>query len=1094
MKKLTILLAMIVCIATVEAKTMYDILAANLIDGYSVSTYFADANWAEETQSYATHSDNYVKVHIASDKDAQWTAQVKCYTGLTSLDSTKHYDFSVMLTSNKDCNNVTVKIFNAGADNDFGSGKMYEKQDVALTAFEPKLIHAESLPGKASDGIIVFDFGYASAGTEITIENIFVSPSESSGIYLRGGLNGWVTDPEYEFHTDGSSHYWLTDVTLYGEFKIADESWTTCNYGSNGNPVTVGKYYYLTSAGENISCGNETIRCERIYFSNSFECLYIQPYPEVSAPDSSGTCGDNLTWIYEDSILTISGTGSMWDYRSNGEDLAPWYNLAIKSVVIGEGVTSIGEYAFYNYQWLTTVELPSTLSYIDFYAFCNCNALTTIQAHGIEPPSLNSLSFDRVNTSSVSVYVPFGSGNAYRSASYWSGFNIIEPASGSGQCGENLTYTLVDGVLTITGTGEMYDYDYYSSRSRAPWSNATVTAVTVAEGATSIGNSAFSSLDSITEFTIPSTVTRIGDNAFSYCSRLTSIHIPNGVTSIGGEAFEQCSSLRSITIPNSVTSIGYEAFTYCVNLTHLYIPASVTETGTSNLVYDINLTNLTAPASIFSAPEHYFSSVEYYLSQYGPALPHNLDTLIINRGEMDAYALGTVVFSNKTMRYMNLGATTNTELPDEAFAHFYNLRSVVLPQGLQKLNYMALANCKSLESITIPASVQEIGMSAFENCYLLEEVIFDGNSSLTTIGNGAFYSCHELQRIAIPEGVTTIGKLAFYACTYLDEVELPASVRSLGDNAFAQCSRMKQMHVKAVVPPAIESKTFDRVSRLMPIYVPDASVAAYKADIYWGQMNIRSEDEPPTVSIFGQEVVIIDPEDSTIVAEVDVLGDSTLIYNTEENTLTFNGLTLEAGDSLSAAIRYVGSEPLTIVLVDSSAIIADTIISATANIIVRGDGYLAAEGVVPIIGVETATITFDSVNMYVHSLSSPAAVRRRIRGIKQLDETGGPALSGFASADFNKTAVTPPDAQYGEVEVEEAQGAPKKTINALYVRNSAGEKEVVTEFTLTALAEDDNAVENTIVTRIASKQIIHGQLYFTLPDGSIYTATGVKVK
>lgn len=920
-----------------------------------------------------------------------------------------------------------------------------------------------------TDGLPSTGFDYAlweDAGVDYLFELGFEDGTYSPGLfkYVGSGQDDWSYD---QVETGISTPFVVAELTNGHkaiEGKIAN--FATIFYRNNVPQYDYLKVGVLASTTEwaEIGClpqvtqDNQGVKV----YSPMLQVQFDAPIPS--------SCGDNLTWNYEDSVLTISGTGSMWDYRSYGENLAPWYNLAIKSVVIGEGVTSIGDYAFYNSQWLTTVELPSTLSNIYQYAFYNCNALTTIQAHGIYPPDLYWSSFDDVNTSSVSVYVPFGSGNAYRSDSYWSGFNIIEPASGSGQCGENLTYTLVDGVLTITGTGEMYDYDYYNSRNRAPWSSVTVTAVTMAEGATSIGNSAFSSLDSITEFTIPSTVTRIGMYAFSGCSHLTSIHIPNGVTSIGGNAFE-----------------------YCRDLTHLYIPASVEEMGDYCLLWVPNLTYLTAPASIFSLR---YSSVaaDVEIAQYAPALPHNLDTLIINRGEMDAYTFGVVALSHQTIHSMNLGAATNTELPDEAFAHFYNLRSVVLPQGLQKLNYMALANCKSLESITIPASVQEIGMSAFENCYLLEEVIFDGNSSLTTIGNGAFYSCHELQRIAIPEGVTTIGKLAFYACTYLDEVELPASVRSLGDNAFAQCSRMKQMHVKAVVPPAIESKTFDQVSRLMPIYVPDASVAAYKADIYWGQMNIRSEDEPPTVSIFGQEVVIIDPEDSTIVAEVDVLGDSTLIYNTEENTLTFNGLTLEAGDSLSAAIRYVGSEPLTIVLVDSSAIIADTIISATANIIVRGDGYLAAEGVVPIIGVETATITFDSVNMYVHSLSSPAAVRRRIRGIKQLDETGGPALSGFASADFNKTAVTPPDAQYGEVEVEEAQGAPKKTINALYVRNSAGEKEVVTEFTLTALAEDDNAVENTIVTRIASKQIIHGQLYFTLPDGTRYSATGVKVK
>jgi hypothetical protein len=103
--------------------------------------------------------------------------------------------------------------------------------------------------------------------------------------------------------------------------------------------------------------------------------------------------------------------------------------------------------------------------------------------------------------------------------------------------------------------------------------------------------------------------------------------------------------------------------------------------------------------------------------------------------------------------------------------------------------------------------------------------------------------------------------------------------------------------------------------------------------------------------------------------------------------------------------------------------------------------------------------------MYVRSLKAPASVRRRIRGIKLVDENGGPALSGFASADFNKTAVTPPEATYGEVDVSESPGAPPVTINALYVTNQQGEPEVLTEFQLTAIADQHDAVETANVRR-----------------------------
>ena len=207
---------------------------------------------------------------------------------------------------------------------------------------------------------------------------------------------------------------------------------------------------------------------------------------------------------------------------------------------------------------------------------------------------------------------------------------------------------------------------------------------------------------------------------------------------------------------------------------------------------------------------------------------------------------------------------------------------------------------------------------------------------------------------------------------------------------------------------------------------------------------------PSVIIIMGDTVDVSDT--TTVDKVIDVRNDSTILYDTEENVLTLTNVELTAGDSTVTAISYEGSETLVIVLCDTSSILADTVITSQSDIIITGDGLLVAEGIVPIAGAPTATITFDSVSMYVRSVPSPQALRRRIRYGKKLDETGGPALSGFASADFNKTAITPPDAEYGEVEMEESAGG--GTINCLYVVNENGEIDVLSEFELTA--EDDN--------------------------------------
>ena len=101
----------------------------------------------------------------------------------------------------------------------------------------------------------------------------------------------------------------------------------------------------------------------------------------------------------------------------------------------------------------------------------------------------------------------------------------------------------------------------------------------IKKGTEIIGNSAFSSCESLTSITIPPSVTTIGDSAFSGCKSLTSITIPPSVTAIGDYAFQECESLTSITIPPSVTAIGDYAFSWCESLTSITIPPSVTAIG-----------------------------------------------------------------------------------------------------------------------------------------------------------------------------------------------------------------------------------------------------------------------------------------------------------------------------------------------------------------------------------------------------------------------------------------------------------------------------------------------------------------------------------
>lgn len=213
--------------------------------------------------------------------------------------------------------------------------------------------------------------------------------------------------------------------------------------------------------------------------------------------------------------------------------------------------------------------------------------------------------------------------------------------------------------------------------------------------------------------------------------------------------------------------------------------------------------------------------------------------------------------------------------------------------------------------------------------------------------------------------------------------------------------------------------------------------------------------EPPTVIIMGDTIRTSEdsPEDMPEIIDVSPEKDSTMTYNTVENVITISSADYQDTTSKKPVIDYSGSDPLVIELCDSSSITADTVISSQADIVITGEGSLNIVGAVPIIGVPEANIRFESVTMHVSSVGTTEAVRRRVRGMKRLDEDGGPALSGFGSADFDMVEITPSGAEYGSVTTGSGE-----TTNALYVTDEDDTVVILVEFDLTAL-DEESAVE-----------------------------------
>ena len=179
-------------------------------------------------------------------------------------------------------------------------------------------------------------------------------------------------------------------------------------------------------------------------------------------------------------------------------------------------------------------------------------------------------------------------GGISKSSQEFIGALNAENAEEKGICGADLTWYYKDNVLVIKGTGTMNDYDYFRE-IEAPWYDKglmnKVHWLIIEDGATYIGDEAFSGIGSLSKVELPSTIETIGDGAFAHCDSLSSITIPGSVAEIGSRAFLGCDSLSSITIPSSVKELGDSAFS-CISLTSVTFEGDAPKMEEADSIFD----------------------------------------------------------------------------------------------------------------------------------------------------------------------------------------------------------------------------------------------------------------------------------------------------------------------------------------------------------------------------------------------------------------------------------------------------------------------------------------------------------------------------
>jgi len=509
---------------------------------------------------------------------------------------------------------------------------------------------------------------------------------------------------------------------------------------------------------------------------------------------ASGDCGkdrSNVTWKLDSAgLLTISGEGEMEDYSAIGYaydnwiTTAPWQNRASK-LIIQEGVTSIGGYAFYNCGALKSVTIPDSVTSIGGYAFNGCTGLTSVTI----PNSVTNIGGYAFNgcTGLTCVTIPdsvtsIGGGAFFGCTGLTEIYYNAKSVEGSSSA-FNGVGTSSGGIRAVIGDSVELIPAYLFSGCTG------LTSVTIGNSVTSIGGGAFSGCTGLSSVTIPDSVTSIGGSAFYGCAGLTSVTIPNSVTNIGRSAFEGCAGLTCVTIGNGVTSIGGYAFSRC--------------TGLTEIIY-----NAKAAADLGNGPDAFYSA----------GISSGGFRVLIGDGV--------------------------EKIPGYLFSNCTGLTSVTIGNSVTSIGGYAFRGCSSLTSVTIPNSVTSIGSYAFDGCRGLTEIYYNAKAveevfgsfssagtssggfravigdsvelipaylfadcrglksvtignSVTSIGGYAFYNCGALKSVTIPDSVTGIGDFAFEGCTGLTSVTIPNGVTSIGRYAFSGCTGLTKVYYNA---------------------------------------------------------------------------------------------------------------------------------------------------------------------------------------------------------------------------------------------------------------------------------------------------------
>lgn len=401
-------------------------------------------------------------------------------------------------------------------------------------------------------------------------------------------------------------------------------------------------------------------------------------------------------------------------------------------------------------------------------------------------------------------------------------------------CGDDLSWKIKDGTLTITGSGPMYDY---TSANEAPWfeQRFDITKIEIGDKVTSIGNYAFCGLEEV--YTADcGDVELIGNCAFYCCMTMDSVTLGDSLKYIGDNAFGECGVLSQVELPDTVETIGAEAFMGTCIEGDLSFGKALRSIGSGAFYMCYGITGVTIPDGTVSIGNHAFCGCEFVdtvsigkdvisIGEQAFAGCTDLKEIKVASGNTHYKAVDNALLTKdgKTLLAYAIDSKANVTIPDSvveisdfAFAGSYAIVNVTIPEGVKTIGDYAFADCWSLEKATLPKSLETIGDMAFagdfsviemtvpENVSHIGEGAFSdmfgisafkvaGNNSEYKTRDGVIFNSAETVLVACPGGKTgdysvpktvrTIAPYAFSGCLELD-VTIQKGVETIGDGAF----------------------------------------------------------------------------------------------------------------------------------------------------------------------------------------------------------------------------------------------------------------------------------------------------------------------